>query len=85
MKDMCGPYNTVVLSRSGGSDKVYKCYPDDLPEEDRVAIEISDNQIMNWSDRSDYLPDILDKILNLSYYINDISSTGITYYDICDR
>lgn len=79
------PINTIVLSRAAGSDKVYKCYPDDLPEDQRNAIEISENQIMNWDDRDTYLPDILNKLNGLSYYINDYSSTGITYYNLCDR
>lgn len=80
-----GPINTVVLSRAGGSDKIYKSFPEDLADEQKVSIEIVDNQIMNWNDRSDYLPDILEKLNGLEYYINDFSSTGICYYDVCDR
>lgn len=83
--ELCGPYNTIVLSRSADSDKIYKSYPEDLPEEDRIAIEIKDNQIMNWNDRSDYLPDILAKLDGLQYYLNDYTSPGITYYNLCDR
>ena len=40
---------------------------------------------MSKNDRSDYLQDILDTLDGLEYYINDFSSTGITYYDLCDR
>ncbi len=80
-----GPVNTIVLSRAGGSDKVYKSYPEDLPDDEKFAIEIADNQIMNFNDRDTYLPDILNKLLGLEYYLNDFSSTGITYYNLCDR
>lgn len=79
------PINTILLSRAGGSDKVYKSYPDGLPENQRVAIEIADNQIMNWNDRADYLPGILNKLNGLTYCLNDYESTGITYYNLCDK
>lgn len=82
--EMYGAVNTIVLSRSG-ADKIYKSYPDDLPENQRKAIEIADNQIMNGNDRDTYLTDILNRLNGLQYYLNDFSSTGITYYDMCDR
>jgi hypothetical protein len=40
---------------------------------------------MNFNNRSDYLPQILNKLNGLEYYLNDFTSTGITYYDVCDR
>ena len=77
-----GAVNTIVLSRSADSDSIY--YPTTLPE-NPIEIKISDNQIMNFNDRADYLPDIYTKLNGLQYYLNDFSSTGICYYDICDR
>lgn len=80
-----GPINSIVLSRSGESDNVY------LPDEESIEtnglceIKIVDNQIMNFNDRADYLPAILEKLNGLEYYINDFASTGIVYYDICDK
>ena len=79
-----GPVNTIVLARAGGSDRIYKSYPEDLPEEDKIALVIEENQIMNFNDRDTYLPDILNELKGLEYYINDFSSTGITYYELCD-
>lgn len=79
-----GPVNTIVLSRAG-ADKIYKSYPEDLPVEQRKSIEIADNQIMNGNDRDEFLSDILNALNGLQYYLNDFASTGITYYDICDR
>ena len=46
-------------------------------------IKIEDNQIMNMNNRDEYLPDILEKLDGLEYYINDFSSTGIVYYELC--
>lgn len=80
-----GPINTIVFSRSAGSDKIFKTYPDNLPEDERNAIEIADNQILNSDDRDEFLDDILDKLKGLEYYLNDFSSTGIGYYNLCDK
>lgn len=77
-----GPINTIVLSRSSGSDNIY--YPTTLPA-NPIEIKISDNQIMNGNDRSDYLIDIYNVLNGLTYYTNDFTSTGICYYDLCDR
>ena len=77
-----GAVNTIVLSRSADSDNVY--YPEVLPE-NPYEFKISDNQIMNFNDRSDYLPDIYEKLNGLEFYINDFSSTGICYYELLDR
>ena len=40
---------------------------------------------MNDNDRADFLPDIYEKLNGLEFYTNDFSSTGICYYDLCDR
>ena len=79
-----GPVNTVVLSRSADSDKIYDSYPSDLPDEDKIAIEIKDNQIMNFNDRDTYLSDILNRLLGLTYNIADYSSPGITFLELYD-
>lgn len=78
---MYGAINTIVLSRSGESDNIY--YPETLPE-NPIEIKIKDNQIMNFNNRSDYLPGIYNALNGLYYYINDFTSTGILYYDVGD-
>lgn len=80
-----GPINSIVLSRAGESDNVYLQDEESVEKNGLCEIKISENQIMNFNDRSDYLPDILDKLNGLEYYINDFSSTGICYYEICDK
>ncbi len=77
-----GPINTIVLTRSAGSDSVY--YPSILPQ-NPIEIKIEDNQIMNGNDRSDYLPDIYNKLNGLAFSINNYSSTGITYLELYDK
>ena len=80
-----GKVNSIVLSRSSGSDNVYLRDEASVSENGLTELKISDNQIMNWNDRSDYLPDILEKINGLEYYLNDFVSTGVCYYDLCDK
>lgn len=80
-----GPINSIVLSRTDGEDNVFLQDEDSVEQNGLCEIKIKDNQIMNFNDRSDYLPDILQKLDGLEYYINDFTSTGIMYYNVCDR
>lgn len=80
-----GKINSIVLSRAGGSDNVYIDDEESIRINGLCELKIMDNQIMNYNDRSDYLPDILEKLDGLEFYINDLSSTGVLYYDLCDR
>lgn len=80
-----GPINSIVLSRSGESDNVYKQDEDSVSANGLCELKIIDNQIMNYNDRSDYLPDILAKLNGLTYCINDFDSNGICFLDLCDR
>lgn len=79
-----GPINSIVLARVE-SDKVYLKDDESIAQNGLCEIMINDNQIMNGDDRNTYLLDILTQLDGLEYYLNDFSSTGITYYDICDR
>ena len=80
-----GAINTITFSRSADSDSISKSIPENLPDADKIEIKISDNQILNGNNRDEFIDGILNKLYGLSYYINDFSSTGITYYDLCDR
>ena len=80
-----GPVNSIVLSRSNGSDNVYLRDETSVTNNGLCEIKITDNQIMNFNDRSDYLPDILYTLDGLQYYLNDFDSTGITFFDLCDK
>ena len=79
-----GPVNSIVLARAE-SDKVYLKDDESIAQNGLCEIMINDNQIMNGDDRNTYLLDILTQLDGLEYYLNDYSSTGITYYDMCDR
>lgn len=80
-----GPVNSIVLSRSAESDNVFLQNEISIEQNGLCELKIIDNQIMNDNDRSDFLPDILEKINGLNYYINDFNSTGIVWYELCDK
>ena len=80
-----GPINSIVLSRSAGADNVFLQDEISVQENGLCEIKIEDNQILNGNDRSDYLEDILEQLNGIEYYINDFSSPGIMYYNVCDR
>lgn len=79
-----GPINSIVLSRSAGSDNVYIKDQESIDQNGLCEIKISDNQIMNFNDRADYLPGLLNALGGFYYYINDFTSTGVLYYELCD-
>lgn len=83
-KEKYGPINSIVLSRSAESDNVFLQDEDSIEANGLCELKIIDNQIMNGNNRSDFLPDILEKMSSIEFYINDFQSTGIGYYDVYD-
>lgn len=79
-----GPVNSIVLSRSE-SDNIFTQDVASIQANGLCEVKIKDNLIMNENNRSDYLPDLLQTLDGIEYYLNDYSSTGIMYYDFLDR
>lgn len=71
-----GPINSIVLSRSADSDSVF------LPDEESIAqnglteFKISDNQLMNDNNRSQFLPGLLNHLKGIEYDIFDTELVG---------
>lgn len=83
--EVYGPINTITFKRSADADAISLSQPQDLADNLKNEIAISDNQFLNDDNRADYIGDILTQLYGLTYYINDFVSTGITYYDLCDK
>lgn len=83
--NLYGPINSIVLSRSGESDNIYLQDEESIENNGLCELKIIDNQIMNYNDRSDYLPAILEKLNGLIYCTNNFDSRGICFLDLCDR
>ena len=71
-----GPINTIVLSRSGESDNVYKDDPESVAQNGRIEFKIIDNQLMNENNREDFLPALLNQLKGIEYDIYDTELTG---------
>ncbi len=94
-----GPINKLSLTRSADSDVIYRPRQNDDPDATQTDIdgntsistygetEISfkDNQLLSQDDREEWIDEIYEEILGTEYYINDYSSTGITYLEPLDR
>lgn len=80
-----GPINSIVLSRSADSDNIYQKDDESIEENGLCELKISDNQILNFNDRSSYLQEIFNQLNGLEYYINDFDSPGITYLELLDK
>ena len=79
-----GPINSVVLSRSADSDGIDERDEESIAENGLCEFKISENQIMNFNDRSDYLPGIFEKLSGLEFYVADFDTYGILYLDFLD-
>ena len=84
MEKSTGPINSVVLARASDSDRVYKKDQKSIDKNGLCELKISENQFMNFNDRSEYLQGLADKLFGVEYYLNDFVSTGIMYYDLLD-
>lgn len=79
-----GPINSVVLSRSEDTDTIYRRDEISIEEYGLHEFKIKDNLIMLYNDREDYIDEIFEQLNGLEFYINDFTSTGITYLDWLD-
>ena len=70
-----GPINTIVLSRAV-SDNIEINDPAGVAQNGVKEFKISDNQMMNDNDRSDYLQALLSQLNGLEYDIYDTELTG---------
>lgn len=71
-----GPYNSIVLSRSGDSDNIYIQDEESIKLNGLHEFKISDNQLMNDNNRSDYLPGLLEKLKGIEFDTFDVEITG---------
>lgn len=80
-----GPVNSIVFSRSAESDNIYRQDTESVEANGLQEIKIIDNQILNSNNRDEFIDGVFNQLNGFSYYANDFVSTGITYYDLCDR
>lgn len=84
VKDKCGPVNSVVFSRSAESDTIALTDDASITANGLTEIKINDNQILSGNNRDEFITNLFNHLDGLEYYIYDIDSPGITYFDLCD-
>ena len=79
-----GPINSLVFSRSADSDSIGLTDDNSINLNGLCEIKISDNQILNDNNRSDYLQSLFNYLDGIYYYLNDYDLKGILYYEVGD-
>ena len=79
-----GAINSVVFSRGGGSDNIYRRDITSITKNGLTEIKIADNPFLEGNDRENFIQQLFDKINGLEFYIMDVASTGIMYLELGD-
>lgn len=79
-----GAINSVVFSRGGGSDTIYRKDKVSINKNGLTEIKITDNPFLESDDRENFIQPLFDKINGLEFYLMDVNSTGITYMELGD-
>lgn len=79
-----GAINSVVFSRGGGSDNIYRRDITSITKNGLTEIKIADNPFLEGNDRENFIQPLFDKLNGLEFYIMDIASTGIMYLELGD-
>lgn len=79
-----GAINSVVFSRGGGTDNIYRKDNASINKNGLTEIKIADNPFLEGDDRENFIQSLFDKINGLEFYIMDVASTGIMYLELGD-
>lgn len=79
-----GAINSVVFSRGGGSDNIYRKDNASINKNGLTEIKIADNPFLEGDDRENFIQPLFDKINGLEFYLLDVNSTGIMYLELGD-
>lgn len=80
-----GPINKLSLTRSADSDVIYRNDETSIQTNGETELAFRDNQLLSQNDREEWIDEIFNEIKGTEYYLNDYSSTGITYLEPLDR
>lgn len=77
--------NSLVFSRAEESDNIFRSDKDSILEDGLHEFRISDNQILSTLERDTFIDELWNYLKKLEFYIFDIKSTGIMWFDVADR
>lgn len=76
--------NSLVFSRVENSDNIYRQDEASIHLNGLHEYKISDNQLLSNNDRDLYIDDMFNYLKTLEFYIFDIKSKGILFFEACD-
>lgn len=78
-----GPVNSLVFSRavSDGEDNLYRKDQSSIDTYGLCEIKLKNNPFLNEENRETYIDELFNKLKGLEYYIMDVDSKGIMYYE----
>lgn len=78
-----GPINVVILSRGDDSDNLVR--PTGTLPDPKTEIKIADNPILDQDNREDFIDGIYNQLNGLEFYLNNLATNGILYYEVGDK
>lgn len=82
-KSKYGPINSIVFSRGGGSDCIYRKDEESIKKNGLCELKIKDNPFLE-KDREQYIDELFEQMNGLYYYVCDIQSPGIMFFEVGD-
>ena len=83
-----GPINSIVFSRANELDNLIYNDETSIETNGLCQVKFSDNPFLSGENRQQYMSEgifgIIDKIIGLQFYINDLETKGIPYLEIGD-
>ncbi len=83
-KGKYGAVNSIVFSRGGDSDTIYRRDENDINSNGLHELKIEGNPFLEGMDRENFIDDVYNELHGLEYYVTDIVSTGICYLEVGD-
>ena len=77
--------NSLVFSRAEESDNIFRKDNESVTQKGLSEFKISDNQILSTNNRADFIDDLWNYLKTLEFYIFDIKSTGIMWFEVADK
>ena len=77
--------NSLAFSRAEESDSIYRKDNESVTQKGLSEFKISDNQILSTNNRADFIDDLWNYLKTLEFYIFDIKSTGIMWFEVADK
>lgn len=82
-KSKYGPINSIIFSRGGGSDCIYRKDEESIKKNGLCELKIKDNPFLE-KDREQYIDELFEQMNGLYYYVCDIQSPGIMFFEVGD-